>query len=494
LPDSEAARLRALREFGVLDTPPEPAFDDITALAAHLCKRPIALISLVDADRQWFKSRRGLDLAETSRDVGFCAHTILNPEQVMVVPDARRDERFADNPLVRSSPNLRFYAGAPLVTADGLALGTLCVLDREPGEMSLDEIDDLRTLARHTMAQLEWRRDDTTLLRAELESARHQIKTLEARLRRREDVQKALQTESAFREAVIERAADGVCVHRTIATHPFVQFTVWNQRMVEITGYTKDEINRLGWYQTVYPDARAQQAAVERMERMRNGEDLRGERWEIVDAQRRVHAVRISTSKLTSSDGLEHVLALMHDLTEKENLHREAMLGRKDALTGVKNLRAFKEEAEVLLRLALRTGTPSALGFLDLDDLKQVNDSLGHAEGDRVLESVGSTLLKSTRSTDVVGRIGGDEFAMLLPNTGLASARTIFDRLHRRFVGVMGDHRWPVGLSVGVAVFASNPPSVSDALSYADSLMYQAKRSGKNRVVYGECPGRPSHS
>ncbi len=113
LPENETARLRALREFTVLDTPPEPGFDDITALAAHVCKRPIALISLVDADRQWFKSRRGLDVTETLRDVAFCAHAIRNPSEVMDVPDAQKDERFADNPLVTSAPHLRSYTGAP---------------------------------------------------------------------------------------------------------------------------------------------------------------------------------------------------------------------------------------------------------------------------------------------------------------------------------------------------------------------------------------------
>jgi hemerythrin-like metal-binding protein len=191
LPDNEAERLQALRDFGILDTPPETAFDDVTALAAYLCKRPMALVSLVDADRQWFKSKRGLEVSETPRDVAFCAHAILNPAQVMVVPDAQRDDRFADNPLVTSAPHIRFYAGAPLVTADGLALGTLCVLDREPGEITPAEIDQLQTLARHTVAQLEQRRGDVALLRAELESARHQIKTLEAKLQRCEAVQKA---------------------------------------------------------------------------------------------------------------------------------------------------------------------------------------------------------------------------------------------------------------------------------------------------------------
>ena len=489
-PENEAARLHALRELGVLDTPPEPAFDDLTAIAARVCGRPMALVSLVDADRQWFKSRRGLEVPQTPREVAFCAHAILQPDEVMVVPDAQRDERFADNPLVTGAPHLRFYAGAPLVTARGEALGTLCVLDREPGEMSAEEIDALRALARRAMAELEQRRDESTLLRAALENTRRQVKTLEASLEQQQDLQKALQREHDFREALVERAGEGVCVCHAVDSHPFVQFTVWNQRMTDVTGYTMEEINRLGWYQALYPDAEIQRHAIERMERMRLGEDLRRERWEIrrADGTRRV--LRISTSLLTSADGLQHVLAVMTDYTAEENLQREAMLGRTDALTGVMGRRAFLEGAAVVLRLAARTGEPSALGFIDLDDLKKINDSLGHAAGDRVLEQVGATLAASTRAADVVGRLGGDEFAVLLPNTGRASAKVLFDRLHRRLQDVMRQHGWPVGFSMGVAVFTDAPPNEDDALKVADSLMYRAKRGGKNRVLYAVRPAR----
>ncbi len=489
LPENEAARLEALRDFAVLDTPPEPAFDDITTLAAQICKCPMALVSLVDADRQWFKSRRGLDAAETSRDVAFCAHAILNPEEVMVVPDTHKDERFAGNSLVTHEPKLRFYAGAPLVTESGEALGTVCVLDRAPGELNSGEIKALQALARQTMAQLESRRTDITLLRTELEEARCQIKALEGRIALQEKIQKALRMEHSFREAVIERAAEGVCVCHSIPEYPFVRFSVWNQRMTEITGYTMDEINRRGWYQTVYPDAHVQEMAVERMNRMREGNDLRHERWEITCADGSKRVVRISTSLLISANDFQHVLALMYDCTEEETLKQEAKFGRIDALTGVGTRRAFREETSLLLRLASRTGTPSALGFLDLDDLKVLNDTMGHAEGDRVLACLGATLAEWTRSTDVVGRLGGDEFGVFLPETDGASAKIFFDRFHKRLLDVIRDHDWPIGASVGVAIFPSAPPSDSDALKYADSLMYRAKKNGKNRVIYAEFSG-----
>ena len=130
IPANEAARQARLDGLGVLDTLPQPAFDHITELAAQICNTPVALITLVDRDRQWFKSRLGIEVAQTGRDVSFCGHAIFEPKQVMVVEDASQDPRFADNPLVQGEPQIRFYAGAPIVTEDGQALGTVCVIDR----------------------------------------------------------------------------------------------------------------------------------------------------------------------------------------------------------------------------------------------------------------------------------------------------------------------------------------------------------------------------
>ncbi len=162
---NEEERLEALRQTGVLDTEREESFDRLTDLAAKLCGAPIALITLVEVDRQWFKSKVGLEVSETPRDVAFCAHAILHPG-TLIVSDALEDERFADNPLVTSDPKIRFYAGSPLVTHDGVSLGTLCVIDTVPRELDARQIEALGTLSRHAAILLDLRRTKELLRRA----------------------------------------------------------------------------------------------------------------------------------------------------------------------------------------------------------------------------------------------------------------------------------------------------------------------------------------
>ena len=179
LPSNESARLAELRHYGILDSAREIEFDDITAVAAQVCGTPISLISLVDTDRQWFKSNFGMgEVAETIREEAFCAHNILDPSRTLVVPDSTKDERFVDNRLVREDPNIRFYAGMPLTTKNGYALGSLCVIDTVPRNLDEGQLRSLEALGRQVVNLLELRR-----ARLEREEQIRNMSLLETRLK-----------------------------------------------------------------------------------------------------------------------------------------------------------------------------------------------------------------------------------------------------------------------------------------------------------------------
>jgi len=195
-PSNEEARLQALRRYEILDTDPEKEFDDLTLLASHICGAPVAMISLIDENRQWFKSKVGMTANETSRDIAFCAHGILQAE-MFVIKDAQADERFAANPLVTGNPRIRFYAGAPLVTSEGHALGMICVNDQVPRELSSTQMEALQALSRQVVAQLELRRSTKEL--------RQTVADLEK-------TQEELRWRTAFFEAKFDTSIDGVLV------------------------------------------------------------------------------------------------------------------------------------------------------------------------------------------------------------------------------------------------------------------------------------------
>ncbi|MBA2320951.1 MAG: PAS domain S-box protein, partial [Deltaproteobacteria bacterium] len=234
LPTDEEERLNELRSLGVLDSAAEPAFDDLTRLAAQICQTPIALVSLIDADRQWFKSRVGLDATETPRDVAFCAHAILDPGHELVVPDALLDARFADNPFVSSPAHVRFYAGMPLTTGSGRAVGTLCVKDHVPRNLTPDQLHALRALGRQVVTQLELRRN--------LAELHHQM----AIRRTADDALGA--SEQRFRTlaalapvGIFETDADGRCLYV-------------NERWCELTGLSREGAAGTGWTRALHPD------------------------------------------------------------------------------------------------------------------------------------------------------------------------------------------------------------------------------------------------
>jgi signal transduction histidine kinase len=173
---TEDLRLAALRQFDIMDSLTESDYDDITALASTICDTPVALISFVDRDRQWFKSHPGLSITETAREYSFCAHALDKPDDVLVIPNAKEDSRFRDNPLVTGDPNIVFYAGVPIVSQDGFGLGAVCVIDRKPRELTTAQLDALQILARQIV----------NLLGARKKNIEHQVTRLQLEIRNKD--------------------------------------------------------------------------------------------------------------------------------------------------------------------------------------------------------------------------------------------------------------------------------------------------------------------
>jgi|GEM_PF-1057604 len=238
----EATRLQTLEAYEVLDTDTEQDFDDLAALASYICDTPISAISLVDANRQWFKASVGLEDRETPRDISFCQHAIMG-EDLLVVPDALKDDRFKDSPLVTDGPRVRFYAGAPLVAPNGAQIGALCVKDTKPRKLTKDQLDALRRLARQVIGQLELRKTNTGLTEqaAILEQHAQDLRAatddaVKAHLRTQEALDSLTESEERFR-AFSENAVDAFFLHDTAGKILYV-----NREACQSLGYESDEL------------------------------------------------------------------------------------------------------------------------------------------------------------------------------------------------------------------------------------------------------------
>lgn len=320
----EPGRLAALHRYEVLDTPKESAFERITGLVKTVLNVPMCAVSLIDTDRQWFKSCVGLTAPQTARDISFCTHTIQRREP-MNIPDATMDDRFRDNPLVTGDPHIRSYLGVPLSTPDGYNVGSLCAIDVKPRDFSPEQVGVLSSFAALVVDELELRR-----------------------------------------------------------------------------------------------------------------------------------------------------------------------IAQTDHLTGASTRRSFSLELEKALAQYRRSGVRAALIMLDIDHFKKINDTYGHPAGDVVLKSVAAELGKQLRSNDTLGRLGGEEFGILLRDTDGATAGDIAERFRLALERVNIDHepKLSVTASFGLSMLDESVDSVDAWMSSADGALYEAKRGGRNRcckaVAVGE--------
>lgn len=474
----EEKRLAVLRALDLLDTPPEPAFDLITRIAANAIGVPIALVSLIDRDRQWFKSRVGLAVSETPREYAFCAHCILG-DGVLLVPDALQDERFFDNPLVTGAPGVRFYAGVPLRSADGLALGSLCVLDIVPRQLTANQLDLLRDAGQ--LADREIARREAALLVREISES-----SLAAGL-------------AALERQVEQRTRE--------LSHAHTQLQTLTDNLPAMIGYIDLELH----YRFVNE---AYRIAVGKNSRDIVGRSLAEIFGTLKAAQIERHVQRAARHRkrvsfempLVFPDGTMHYGAvtlipdiaegrlmgfhsIVYDITERrmreQAIRQEA---RRDALTGLPNRRAVQERLPRAMERTDRRGDVLQVALLDLDGFKQVNDTLGHDHGDLLLKEIARRLKDGLPDAELVARLSGDEFVVIARGDAATMQE---EALARRILAgiaapmLLDGQTVQVHASLGMAIYrAGSGTSPTDLLRAADMAMYEAKRAGRNQYRF----------
>lgn len=459
---NEEARLAALYELELLDTPDEPAFDRITRLVTQLLNVPISTITLIDAKRQWFKSRRGVETRETGRDVAFCAYTVMASEP-LIVEDARQDPRFANNPLVidPKGEGVRFYAGIPLCTSTGLALGSLCAIDRKPRVLRDQELAALKDLAAIVTDEIRLRERlvrESKNAQASKRALNELHRSMECQIERRTN-ELNLIIESAY-DAYISIDTQGIILD-------------WNRAAELMFGWPRKAALARPITQLLLPKglpAESDQAPIMHSARRKDGSDL---------------PVEIRIKKLII-DGRERRSLFIHDITERQQLERlRDQQAREDVLTKLPNRRALDERLPEAMARTRRTQKPLAVLFLDLDGFKAINDTHGHAMGDELLRAIAKRLVKTVRETDYIARWAGDEFVLLLEG----SEPTAIEPLAKKLVDVIeapfaaGQAVLTVSASIGVAMhLPASAETASELLKRADVAMYDAKRLGKAQV------------
>ena len=460
IPSNELQRLSSLHALHLLDTPPEERFDCITRLAKLFFNVPITLISLVEDERQWFKSVEGLSVCETSREVSFCAHAMLSRD-LFIISDTLKDARFADNPLVTGDPWVRFYAGCPVYALDGSALGTLCIIDCHPRELSPSEQQVLRDLGTWVQNEINMAEISQALIQRESEVR------LRAIMESRNEVtlfvgkdQRFLSVNQCF-SAFFGIPSVGVV---GLSCHDFA--------MQIVSLFTNPQ--------------RVYQLLVDR------ATDTENEWMEsLVQCSPQKRTIELSSIPVHNANG-DHIgrLYVFRDVTERaillETLQHQI---KHDPLTDLPNRVFLQELIENALLAGARQKSSTTLLLLNLDGFKDVNDTFGHHQGDHLLLQVGSRLCRILSDMSIPGtvaRLSGDEFAILLPLAREEKAYVIVQAIRLAFEEPFTIADMPVQIdgSIGVVFAPTHGKDAQTLLRRADSAMYMAKRTHTGYVFY----------
>lgn len=456
---NEAMRLGALSDLNLATDEADPHFDAICRTAKALFGLPIAMISIVEADTQWFKARSGLDIEGTSRIISFCGSAILD-DGVLVIEDATRDDRFRDNPLVVGAPGIRFYAGAPLSLSPGIRIGTLCVIDTAPRSFSEDEERQLQDLALVVVSQL------------------RQAK-IEAELR---------DSEANYR-LLADNASDMIVWSNLDTTRRYVSPAV---RI--LLGYEPAELLGTRPIDAVHPeDVPAYRRILDDLGQARVKTAVSRQRYKRKDGTWTWVEATFNLTYDGHSGAPDGYVAAVRDINERmESERRIAHMARHDALTDLANRTLFQERLTQEIARATRHGSTFAVFCLDLDRFKAINDSLGHHAGDTVLRTIAARMQPLLRAEDTIARFGGDEFMIL--QTGGAQphgSATLAHRLIRAVCEPMTIEGTlvSVGLSIGIAFGPSAGLDADGFYRNADRALYRAKAGGRNTFRFHEDAG-----
>ncbi len=499
-PDESQLRLQVLQAYDILDTEPEVEFDRLVKLAAQLCRTPIAALSLVDKQRQWFKAVVGLDIRETDISVSFCKHAIRQ-RGYYEVRDTQLDPLFARNALVTGEPYIRFYAAFPLVTPGDHALGTLMVIDRVPRRLTARQREQLQTLAQQAMIALELRRRERLLQQmldsemqkhSALRTVAHEvvgILGLDPKDKAFRDVEHAvLEATEQLRQraALLDQAKDAIFVKNL--EH---RITFWNGGAERLFGYTREEA--VGKRAMDLLDIRADD--VEAMMRSLEATDeYSGEqRQRCKDGHYVLVHGHLTRVRDESSREPKAILAIWTDITQlRRDQEKVQYLAFHDQLTQLPNRLALMDRLNHALAASNRHGQRGALIFLDLDNFKTLNDTFGHDTGDLLLQQVAARLRGCVRSADTIARLGGDEFVLLLEELGVdepraaiqaeTAARKIVDALAKPYD--LRGRQYDCSASLGITLFNGNAPGIEELLKQADLAMYGAKQAGRNTLRF----------